>query len=97
MQFLIVFKARNTVKQSWMIFYLFTPSESSHMAKLEDLLKGLFKEWIENIPKEMSIFKTNLNYVGNEIFIQNKRVCIKPLRSRLEEIPNYSPHYSERI
>ena len=34
---------------------------------------------------------TNLLYMGNEIFIQNKRVCVKPLRSRLEAIQNYSP------
>ena len=34
---------------------LFTPSKDSHMAKLEDLLKALLEEWIENIPKEMSI------------------------------------------
>ena len=32
----------------------FTPSKSSQMAKLEDLLKALLK-WSENISKEMSI------------------------------------------
>ena len=29
--------------------------------------------------------------MGNEIFIQNKRVCIKPLRSRLEAIQKLQP------
>ena len=29
--------------------------------------------------------------MGNEIFIQNKRVCIKPLRSRLEAIQKLKP------
>ena len=29
---------------------LFTPSKKAHIAKLEDLLKGIEKEWIENIP-----------------------------------------------
>ena len=43
------------------------------------------------MPKEMSIFRTNLHYKGNEIFIQNKRVCIKPLRSRLEAIQKLQP------
>ena len=26
--------------------------------------------------------------MGNEIFIENKKVCVKPLRSRLEAIQN---------
>ena len=29
--------------------------------------------------------------MGNEIFIQNKRVCVKPLRSRLETIQKLQP------
>ena len=37
-------------------------------------------------PKKCQLFRPNLNYMGNEIFIQNKRVCIKPLISRLEVI-----------
>ena len=32
---------------------LFNPSKRSHIAKLEDLLKALLKEWPQNIPKEM--------------------------------------------
>ena len=35
-------------------FLLFTPSKGAHMAKLE-LIKGTTKEWIEDIPKEVSI------------------------------------------
>ena len=34
---------------------LFTPSKEIHMNKLEDLLKALLKNGIENITKEMSI------------------------------------------
>ena len=34
---------------------LFTPSKNSHIAKLEDLLKAVIKEWFENISKEMSV------------------------------------------
>ena len=33
---------------------LFTPSKNSHIAKLEDI-KGTIKEWLENIPKEVSV------------------------------------------
>ena len=29
--------------------------------------------------------------MGNTIFIQGKRVCVKPLRSRLEAIQNLEP------
>ena len=32
-----------------------------------------------------------MHYVGNEIFIQNKRVCVKPLSSRLEAIQKLQP------
>ena len=67
---------------------LFTPPESSHMAKLEDLLKALLKNGLKISLKKCQLFRTNLNYMGNEIFIQNKRVCVKPPRSRLEAIQN---------
>ena len=34
--------------------------------------------------------------MGNEIFIQNKRVCVKPCRRRLEAIQNCAtPDYSK--
>ena len=65
---------------------LFIPSKSSHMAKLEDLLKALLENGLKISPKKCHVFRTNLNYMGYEIFIQNKRVCMKPLRSRLEVI-----------
>ena len=65
---------------------LFTPSKGSHMAKLEGLLKALLKNGLKISPKKCQSFRTNLNYMGNEIFIQNKRVCIKSLRNRLEAI-----------
>ena len=31
--------------------------------------------------------------MGNEIFIQNKRVCVQPLRSKLETIQKLQPPY----
>ena len=70
---------------------LFTPSKSAHMAKLEDLLKALLKNGLKISPKKCQLFRTNLHYMGNEIFIQNKRVCVKPLRSRLEAIQKLQP------
>ena len=55
---------------------LFTPSKKSHMDKLEDLLKALLKNGLKISPKKFQLFRNNLQYVGNEIFIENKRVCV---------------------
>ena len=69
---------------------LFTPSKKSHMDKLEDLLKALLKNGLKISPKKCQFFRTKLQYMGNEIFIQNKKVCVQPLRSRLEAIQSYN-------
>ena len=42
-------------------------------------------------PKKCQLFKTSLQYMGNEIFIEGKRVCVKPLRSRLKAIQKLQP------
>ena len=65
---------------------LFTPSKKSHTDKLEDLLRALFKNGFNISPKKCQLFRTNLHYMSNEIFIQNKRVPVQPLRTRLEAI-----------
>ena len=70
---------------------LFTPSKGSHINKLEDLLKALLKNGLKISPKKCQLFKTSLQYMGNEIFIDNKKVCVKPLRSRLEAIQKLQP------
>ena len=76
---------------------LFTPSKKSHMDKLEDLLKSLLKNGLKLCPKKCQLFRTNLQYMGNEIFMQNKIVCVQPLRSRLEAIQKLQPLHSERM
>ena len=65
---------------------LFTPSKETLMNKLEDLLKALLKNGLKISPKKCQLFKTSLQYMGNKIFIKNKKVCVKPLRNRLEAI-----------
>ena len=70
---------------------LFTPSKESHINKLEDLLKALLKNRLKISPKKCQLFKTNLQYMGNKIFIDNKKVCVKPLRGRLEAIQKLQP------
>ena len=70
---------------------LFTPSKETHMNKLENLLKALLKNGLRISPKKCQSFKTSLQYMGNEIFIENKKICVKPLRSRLEAIQKLQP------
>ena len=65
---------------------LFTPSKGSHMNKLENLLKALLKNGLKISPKKCQLFRTNLQYMGKEIFIQNRKVCVQPLGNRLEAI-----------
>ena len=70
---------------------LFTPTKSSHFDKLEDLLKALHKNGLKVSPKKCKLFNTDLQYMGNTIFIRNKRVCIRPLSSRIEAIQKLEP------
>ena len=37
------------------------------------------------------LFRTNLQYMGNEMFIQNRKVCVQPLRNVLEAIQRLQP------
>ena len=70
---------------------LFTPSKRAHMAKLEDLLKALLKNSLRISLNKCQLFKTELQYMGNIIFIKDRKVCVKPLRSRLEAIQKLQP------
>ena len=70
---------------------LFTPSKEVHMSKLEDLLRALLRNGLKISPKKCQLFKTSLQYLGNKIFIENKKVCVKPLRNRLEAIQKLQP------
>ena len=70
---------------------LFTPTKSSHFDKLEDLLKALCKNGLKISPKKCQLFKTDLQYMDNTIFIRNKRVCIRPLRNCIEAIQKLKP------
>ena len=56
------------------------------MARLEDLLKVLLKNGLKIALKKCQVFKKEPQYMANIIFIKDRRVCVKPLRSRLEAI-----------
>ena len=70
---------------------LFSPSKKSCIAKLEDLLKALLKNGLKISPKKCQSFRTELQYMGNAMSIKDRRVCVKPLRSRLEAIQELQP------
>ena len=70
---------------------LFTPMKSSQFGKLEYLLKALSKNSLKISPKKCQLFKTDLQYMGNTIFIRDKKVCVRPLRSRIEAIQKLEP------
>ena len=53
---------------------LFTPNRQSHFEKLEDLLKALCKIGLNISLKKCQLFKTELQYMGNTIFIKDEWV-----------------------
>ena len=65
---------------------LFTLSKKAHMDKLDDLFKALRKNGLKISPKKCQLFRTELQYMGNTIFIKERRVSVRPLHSRLEAI-----------
>ena len=58
---------------------LFMPNKQMHFEKLIDLLRALCKNGLKISPQKCQLFKTELQYMGNTIFIKEKRVCVKPL------------------
>ena len=76
---------------------LFTPTKKAHTSKLEDLLKALLRNGLKISPKKCQLCKTELQYMGNIIFIKDRKVCIKPLRSRVEAILKLTPHNAKSL
>ena len=70
---------------------LFTPMKMLHMPKLEDLLKALLKNGLKISPKMCQLFKTELQYMGNIILVKEKKMCVLPLRNRIEAILKLKP------
>ena len=70
---------------------LFMTTKEAHISKLEDLLKALLKNGLKISPRKCQLFKTELHYMGDIIFIKDRKVCIKPLRSKIEAILKLNP------
>ena len=73
-----------------------SPNKQTHFEKLIDLLWALCKNGLKISPKKCQLFKTEWQYVGNTIFIKEKRVCIKPLRSRMVAIQKLKPPMTQK-
>ena len=65
---------------------LFMPTKKSLIARLGDLLKVLLKNGLKISQKKCQLFRKELQYMGNTMFIEDRRVSAKPLESRLEAI-----------
>ena len=65
---------------------LFTPSKESTYSKIRGSFKALRKNGLKISLKKYQLFRTELQYMGNIIFIKDRGVCVKPLHSQLEAI-----------
>ena len=75
---------------------LFMPNKQTHFEQLMDLLQALCKNGLKICPKKSQLFRTEFQYMGNTIFIKERRVCVKPLRSRLEAIQKLKPPMTQK-
>ena len=65
---------------------LLMQDKGSHKDKLEDPLKALLKNGLKISPKKCQLFRKELQFIGNTIFIKGKKVCVKPMGMRIEAI-----------
>ena len=74
---------------------LFTPNKKSHFEKPEDLLKALCKHGLKISPKKCQLFKTELQYMGNSIFLSDKHVQYKTINEQAKSYPKAkATHYT---
>ena len=62
---------------------LFMPTKQSHFDKFEDLLKTLYKNGLKISPNKCQLFKTELQYMGNAIFIKDRRVHVETIKKQI--------------
>ena len=75
---------------------LFTSTKIIHN-KIRQFLKVLLKNRLKISPKKCQLFRKEFQHMGSTIFTEDRRVCIKPLRSRLEAIQNLKPPTSQGL
>ena len=67
-----------------MDYLLLHSSKHSQLKYLKDFLKALLKSGLKISPNKCQLFRTELQYMDNTIFIKYKGICIKPLKIILE-------------
>ena len=86
-----LFRGQKTLWNNYGWLITFHSLKESTYGKVRRLIKGFIKEWAQNITKKCQLFKTELQYIENTIFIKDRKVCIKPLRNRIEAILKLKP------
>ena len=59
------------------------PIKEASQSKTRRLTEVIIKNGLKIYLKKCQLFRTDLQYMGNTIFIKDQRVCVKPLRNRL--------------
>ena len=67
------------------------------MSILEDLLKELLKNGLKISLRKFQLFKTELQYLGNVTFIKDRKVCVRPLRNRVDAILKLKPPQHQNV
>ena len=52
---------------------------------------GITQNGLKISPRKCQLFRKELQYMGNTIFVKDRRVCVKPLQSRLKAIQKLKP------
>ena len=76
---------------------LFMPSKKTHFHKLEELLKALCRNGLKISSKKCQLFMTELQFMGNTMFIKDGRVCVRPMRSRIEAFQQLKPLQMSKV
>ena len=85
------FQSRKYCKVIMDDLLLFIATKKPHIAKSEDLLKALLTNGLKISPKICKLFRKELHYMANTIFIKDRRVYVKSLQSRMEAIQKLKP------
>ena len=57
---------------------LFMPTKKFTYGKVGRLTKALLKNGLKISPKKCQLFRRELQYMGNTIFIQDRHICDRP-------------------
>ena len=70
--------------------------KSVHMDRLTNLLKAVTKHGWKISPKKCQLFKTNYVYLENIFHIKDRKITIRPIKTRKEAIQKLPPPKSTK-